>query len=63
MAAHGVVTAVKRHELAAIGKQELVSWVNRALRVDYTRIEDTSDGVAFAQLLDCLLYTSDAADD
>ena len=54
MAAHGVVTAVKRHELAAIGKQELVSWVNRALRVDYTRIEDTSDGVAFAQLLDAV---------
>ena len=54
MAAHGVVTAVRRHELAAIGKQELVSWVNRALRVDYTRIEDTSDGVAFAQLLDAV---------
>ena len=51
---HGVVTAVRRHELAAIGKQELVSWVNRALRVDYTRIEDTSDGVAFAQLLDAV---------
>ena len=55
MAGHGVVTAVKRGELALLGKQELVSWVNRALRTDYTRVEDCSDGVAFAQLLDAVL--------
>ena len=55
MAGYGVVTAVKRGELALLGKQELVSWVNRALRTDYTRVEDCSDGVAFAQLLDAVL--------
>ena len=42
----GVSQHVKRSELAAVGRLELVSWMNHALQADYTSVQDCADGVA-----------------
>ena len=39
---------------ALMGRLELVSWLNRALRADYAAVSECADGVAYCQLLDAL---------
>ena len=43
----------KRGEVA-IGRLELVSWLNHVVQADYTSVTDCADGVAFCQLLDAV---------
>lgn len=42
----------RRSELAAVGRRELLRWVNRTVGVDYVQVESCADGVALAQLID-----------
>lgn len=42
----------RRSELTSVGRRELLKWVNRVCGVEYVRVEDVADGVAFAQLID-----------
>ena len=44
---------LKKHELASVGRLELVSWLNNT-QCDYASVTDCSDGVAFCQLLDAV---------
>ena len=37
-----------------MGRLELVSWLNHALRSDYASVQECGDGVAYCQLLDAL---------
>ena len=42
----------RRSELAAVGRRELLRWVNRTVGVEYVQVESCADGVALAQLVD-----------
>ena len=46
------VPRFRRSELAAVGRRELLRWVNRTVGVDYVQVESCADGVALAQLID-----------
>ena len=39
----------------ALGRLELLAWLNHRLESDYSKIDDLADGVAFCQLFDALL--------
>ena len=38
-----------------LGRYELMSWMNSFLRIDYTKVEEFSDGIAYCQVVDALL--------
>ena len=38
-----------------LGRYELMSWMNSFLRIDYTKVEEFSDGVAYCQVLDAMI--------
>lgn len=35
-----------------LGRLELLAWVNDVIDADYPKIENLSDGIAYAQILD-----------
>lgn len=37
-----------------VGREVLLDWINTLLCVNYTKVEDTSNGAAFCQVIDCL---------
>ncbi|OHT08395.1 Microtubule-associated protein RP/EB family member 1C [Tritrichomonas foetus] len=37
-----------------IGRAELLEWVNELLQLDYNKVEDTSNGAAFCQIIDSI---------
>ena len=38
-----------------LGRYELISWINSFLRIDYTKVEEFSDGIAYCQVLDAMI--------
>lgn len=38
-----------------LGRYELMSWINSFLRIDYTKVEEFSDGIAYCQVLDAMI--------
>ncbi|QDZ20491.1 microtubule plus-end binding protein [Chloropicon primus] len=41
-----------------LGRYELMSWINSFLRIDYTKVEEFSDGIAYCQVVDALIPDS-----
>ena len=41
-----------------LGRYELISWINSFLRIDYTKVEEFSDGIAYCQVLDAMIPDS-----
>ena len=37
-----------------VGRGELISWINDLLQLNYTKVEDTSNGAAFCQIIDAI---------
>lgn len=37
-----------------VGREELLQWINDLLDLNYTRVEDTSNGAAFCQVMDAI---------
>ena len=37
-----------------VGRNELLSWVNELLELNYSKVEDTANGAAFCQIIDCV---------
>ena len=37
-----------------VGRKELLAWLNDLLAINYTRVEDTSNGAAFCQVIDAI---------
>jgi RP/EB family microtubule-associated protein len=36
----------------AVGRLELLAWINECLETDYPKVENLSDGIGYAQILD-----------
>jgi RP/EB family microtubule-associated protein len=41
-----------------MGRNELLSWLNRITQSDYSKIENLSDGVAYCQIMDAFFENS-----
>lgn len=37
-----------------VGRGELLAWINDLLKINYTKVEDTSNGAAFCQVIDAI---------
>lgn len=46
--------SMRKLKTKGIGRYELLQWLNRLLEMDYAKIEELQDGVAYVQLLDAL---------
>lgn len=46
--------SLRRLKSRALGRFELLQWVNKFLEMDYAKIENLSDGIAYIQIFDAL---------
>lgn len=48
------IMSLRRLKSRAAGRFELLQWLNSFLEMDYAKVEDLADGIAYIQILDAL---------
>ena len=46
--------SVRRLKSKALGRFELLEWLNKFLEMDYAKVEKLADGIAYTQIFDAL---------